>query len=103
MWKTVVYIVLLLIGFVGYAYSVFVEVRNDKLQKEGKENRKKTYLTEIIGGLSIGLIVVPVAELTEIWLSQYITSEAALFFLQMLSIVVVLLVIGIPVRRIAKR
>ena len=103
MWKTVVYIVLLLIGVVGYAYSVFVEVRNDKLQKEGKENRKKTYLTEIIGGLSIGLIVVPVAELTEIWLSQYITSEAALFFLQMLSIVVVLLVIGIPVRRISKR
>ena len=103
MWKTVVYIVLLLIGFVGYAYSVYAEVRNNKLQKEGKENLKKAYLTEIIGGLSIGLIVVPVAELTEIWLSQYITSEAALFFLQMLSVVVVLLVIGIPVRRIAKR
>ena len=103
MWKTVVYIVLLLIGFVGYAYSVYVEVRNNKLQKEGKENRKKAYLTEIIGGLSIGLIAVPVIELTEKLLSQYITSEAALFFLQMLSVVVVLLVIGIPVRRIAKR
>ena len=103
MWKTVVYIALLLIGFVGYAYSVYVEVRNDKLQKEEKKVRKKTYLTEIIGGLSIGLIVVPVAELTEIWLSQYITSEAAMFFLQMLSVVVVLLVLGIPVRCIAKR
>ena len=74
MWKTVVYIVLLLIGFVGYAYSVYAEVRNNKLQKEGKENWKKAYLTEIIGGLSIGLIVVPVAELTEIWLTQNITS-----------------------------
>ena len=33
MWKTVVYIVLLLIGFVGYAYSVYVEVRNRSAKK----------------------------------------------------------------------
>ena len=103
MWKTVVYIILLLIGFVGYAYSVYVEVRKDKLQKEEKEVRKKAYLTEIIGGLSIGLIVVPVIDLTEKWLSPHITSEAAMFFLQILSSVVILLVVGIPVRRIAKR
>ena len=30
MWSTVIYIVLLLIGIVGYAYYIYVETRNNK-------------------------------------------------------------------------
>ena len=99
MWSTVIYIVLLLIGIVGYAYSVYVEIRNNKLREDGKEVRKKSYLTAVF----CGLLVVPVMHLTEKWLSLYITSEVAMFFFQILVLVVLLLAIGIPVRRIAER
>ena len=103
MWSTIVYIALLLIGIVGYAYSVYVEVRNDKLRKEGKEVRKKTYLMDVSCGLFCGILAVPVLHLTEKWLSPHIASEAAMFFLQLLILMVLLLAIGIPARRIAKR
>ena len=99
MCSTIVYIALLLIGIVGYAYYIYVETRNNKLREEGKEVRKKSYLTAVF----CGLLVVPVMHLTEKWLSLYITSEAAMFFFQILVLVVLLLAIGIPVRRIAKR
>ena len=99
MWSTVIYIVLLLIGLVGYAYYVYVETRNNKLREEGKEVRKKIYLIAIY----TPLVVLPIVHLTEKWLSPYITSEAAMYFFQILVIIVLFLAIGIPVRRIAKR
>ena len=99
MWSTVVYIVLLLIGIVGYAYFLYVEIRNNKLREEGKEIRKKLDLIAVFSAL----MVLPVMHLTEKWLSPYFTSEIAMFFFQILVLMVLLLAIGIPVRRIAKR
>ena len=61
MWSTVIYIVLLLIGIVCYAYHIYVETRNNKLREEGKEIRKKTYLIAVY----IPLVVLPVTILTE--------------------------------------
>lgn len=103
MWSTVIYIVLLLIGIVGYASFLYIEIRNDKLQKEGNEIRKKAFLIEAIDGLFVAFMVVPVMHLTEKWLSPYITNEIAMFFFQILVLIVLLIAIGIPVRRIAKR
>ena len=99
MWSTVIYIVLLLIGIVGYAYFLYVEVRNNKLREEGKEVRKKLDLVAVFSAL----MVLHVMHLTEKWLSSYITNETAMFFFQILVLMVLLLAIGIPVRRIAKR
>jgi len=99
MWSTVIYIVLLLIGIVGYAYFLYVEIRNNKLREEGKEIRKKLDLIAVFSAL----MVLPVMHLTEKWLSPYFTSEIAMFFFQILVLMVLLLAIGIPVRRIAKR
>ena len=99
MWSTVIYIVLLLIGIVGYAYFLYVEIRNNKLREEGKEIRKKLDLIAVFSAL----MVLPVMHLTEKWLSPYFTSEIAMFFFQILVVVVLLLAIGIPVRCIAKR
>ena len=98
MWSTVIYIVLLLIGIVGYAYFLYVEIRNNKLREEGKEIRKKLDLIAVFSAL----MVLPVMHLTEKWLSPYFTSEIAMFFFQILVLMVLLLAIGIPVRRIAK-
>ena len=103
MWSTIVYIALLLIGIVGYAYFVYVEIRNNKLREEGKEVQKKAFLSVVLGGLFIAFMVVPILHLTEKWLSSYITSEVAMFFFQLLVLLVLLLAIGIPVRCIAKR
>lgn len=99
MWSTIIYIVLLLIGIVGYAYFLYVEIRNNKLREEGKEVRKKLDLIAVFSAL----MVLPVMHLTEKWLSPYFTSEIAMFFFQILVLMVLLLAIGIPVRRIAKR
>ena len=99
MWKTVIYVVLLLIGMVGFAYFLYVEIRNNKLREEGKEVRKKIYLIAVY----TPLVVLPVMHLTEKWLSPYITSEAAMFFFQILVLIVLLLAIGIPVRCVAKK
>ena len=99
MWSTIVYIVLLLIGIVGYAYFLYVEVRNNKLREEGKEVRKKLDFVAVFSAL----MVLPVMHLTEKWLSPYFTSEIAMFFFQILVLMVLLLAIGIPVRHIAKR
>ena len=99
MWSTVIYIVLLLIGIVGYAYFLYVEIRNNKLREEGKEVRKKLDFIAVFSAL----MVLPVMHLTEKWLSPYFTSEIAMFFFQILVVVVLLLAIGIPVRCIAKR
>jgi hypothetical protein len=98
MWSTIVYIALLLIGIVGYAYFLYVEIRNNKLREEGKEIRKKLDLIAVFSAL----MVLPVMHLTEKWLSPYFTSEIAMFFFQILVLMVLLLAIGIPVRRIAK-
>ena len=103
MWLKIVYFVLVSIGFVCYAYSLYVEVRNEKLRKEGKEVRKESNITSILGAIFVGLLAGPVIELTEKLLSPYITSEIAMFFFQILVVVVLLLAIGIPVRCIAKR
>ena len=99
MWSTVIYIVLLLIGIVGYAYFLYVEIRNNKLREEGKEVRKKLDLIAVFSAL----MVLPVMHLTEKWLSPYFTSEIAMFFFQILVLMVLLLAIGIPVHRIAKQ
>jgi uncharacterized membrane protein len=99
MWLTIVNIVLLLIGVVGYAYFLYVEIRNDKLPQEEKKVREKTYITEIF----LGLMVVSVMHLTEKWLSPYITSEAAMFFSQILILIILTIAIVMPVRRIANR
>ena len=79
--------------------SSYVEIRNNKLREEGKEVRKKLDFIAVFSAL----MVLPVMHLTEKWLSPYITSEAAMFFFQILVLIVLLLAIGIPVRRIAKR
>jgi hypothetical protein len=84
---------------VGYAYFLYVEIRNNKLREEGKEIRKKLDLIAVFSAL----MVLPVMHLTEKWLSPYFTSEIAMFFFQILVLMVLLLAIGIPVRRIAKR
>lgn len=55
MWKTVIYVVLLLIGMVGFAYFLYVEIRNNKLREEGKEVRTKSYLIAI--GIPVRRIV----------------------------------------------
>ena len=99
MCSTVIYIVLLLIGIVGYAYFLYVEIRNNKLREEGKEVQKKLDLIAVF----TALMVIPVMHLTEKWLSSYITNEIAMFFFQIFVLMVLLLAIGIPVRRIAKR
>ena len=99
MWSTVIYIVLLLIGIVGYAYFLYVEIRNNKLREEGKEVRKKLDFIAVFSAL----MVLPVMHLTEKWLSPYFTSEIAMFFFQILVLMVLLLAIGIPVHRIAKQ
>lgn len=101
MWLTIVYISLLLVGVVVYAYSVYVNVRNRKLQEEGKEVQNKSLHKGLFAGL--GIMVWPVIQLTEKWLSSYITNETAMFFFQILVLMVLLLAIGIPVRWIAKR
>ena len=99
MWTTVIYIVLLLIGLVGYAYYIYVETRNNKLREEGKEIRKKLDFIAVFSAL----MVLPVMHLTEKWLSPYITNEIAMFFFQILVLMVLFLAIGIPVHRIAKQ
>lgn len=99
MWKTVIYIVLLIIGIVGFAYYLYVEIRNNKLRKEGKETRTKLVLSAV----SSALMVLPVMHLTEKWLSPYITSEIAMFFFQIFVLIVLIIAIGIPIRCIAKR
>ena len=99
MWSTVIYIVLLLIGIVGFAYFLYVEIRNNKLREEGKEVRKKLDLIAVFSAL----MVLPVMHLTEKWLSSYITNEIAMFFFQILVIIVLFIIISIPIRRMAKR
>ena len=99
MWSIVVYIILLLIGIAGYTYFLYVEIQNNKLREEGKEVRKKSYLIAVLSAL----ILLPVMHLTEKWLSPYITNEIAMFFFQILVVIVLLLAIGIPVCFIAKR
>ena len=99
MWSTVIYIILLILGIIGMAYYLYNGIRNKKLKEEGKEGKDNLWLM----GVSIALMVVPITHLTEKWLSPYITSEIALFFLQILILIVLMLVIILFVKRIAKR
>ncbi len=96
MWSTVIYIVLLVLGIVGMAYYLYNGIRNKELKKEGKDNLW-------LMGVSIALMTVPIMHLTEKWLSPHITSEIALFFLQILILIVLMLVIILFVKCIAKR
>ena len=99
MWSTVIYIVLLILGIVGMAYYLYNGIRNKKLKEEGKEGKDNLWFM----GVSIALMTVPIMHLTEKWLSPYITSEIALYFLQTLILIVLMLVIILFVKRIAKR
>ncbi len=99
MWSTVIYIILLILGIIGMAYYLYNGIRNKKLKEEGKEGKDNLWFM----GVSIALMVVPITHLTEKWLSPYITSEIALFFLQILILIVLMLVIILFVKRIAKR
>ena len=99
MWSTIIYIVLLILGIVGMAYYLYNGIRNKKLKEEGKEGKDNLWLM----GVSIALMTVPIMHLTEEWLSPYITSEIALYFLQTLIIIVLILVIILFVKCIAKR
>lgn len=99
MWSTVIYIILLILGIIGMAYYLYNGIRNKKLKEEGKEGKDNLWLM----GVSIALMVVPITHLTEEWLSPYITSEIALYFLQTLIIIVLMLVISFIVKGIAKR
>ena len=99
MWSTIIYIVLLILGIVGMAYYLYNGIRNKKLKEEGKEGKDNLWLM----GVSIALMTVPIMHLTEEWLSPYITSEIALFFLQILILIVLMLVIILFVKCIAKR
>ncbi len=99
MWSTVIYIILLILGIIGMAYYLYNGIRNKKLKEEGKEGKDNIWFM----GVSIALTVVPITHLTEEWLSPYITSEIALYFLQTLIIIVLMLVISFIVKGIAKR
>ena len=99
MWSTVIYIVLLVLGIVGMAYYLYNGIRNKKLKEKGKEGKDNLWFM----GVSIALMTVPVMHLTEKWLSPYITSEIALYFLQTLILIVLMLVIILFVKCIAKR
>jgi len=99
MWITVVYIVLLVLGIVGMAYYLYNGIRNKKLKEKGKEGKDNLWFM----GVSIALMVVPITHLTEKWLSPYITSEIALYFLQTLILIFLMLVIFLFVKCIAKR
>lgn len=99
MWSTVIYIVLLVLGIVGMAFYLYNGICNKKLKEEGKEGKDNLWLM----GVSIALMTVPIMHLTEEWLSPYITSEIALFFLQILILIVLILVIILFVKCIAKR
>jgi len=99
MWNTVIYIVLLVLGIVGMAYYLYNGIRNKELKKEGKEGKDNLWFM----GVSIALMTVPIMHLTEKWLSPHITSEIALYFLQTLILIFLMLVISLLVKRIAKR
>lgn len=99
MWSTVIYIILLILGIIGMAYYLYNGIRNKKLKEVGKEGKDNLWFM----GVSIALMVVPITHLTEKWLSPYITSEIALYFLQTLIIIVLMLVISLFVKCIAKR
>lgn len=99
MWSTVIYIILLILGIIGMAYYLYNGIRNKKLKEEGKEGKDNLWLM----GVSIALMTVPIMHLTEKWLSPRITSEIALFFLQILILIVLILVISLLVKCIAKR
>lgn len=99
MWSTVIYIVLLVLGIIGMAYYLYNGIRNKKLKEEGKEGKDNLWLM----GVSIALMTVPITHLTEKWLSPHITSEIALYFLQTLILIVLMLVISFIVKGIAKR
>lgn len=99
MWSTIIYIVLLVLGIVGMAYYLYNGIRNKKLKEKGKEGKDNLWFM----GVSTALMVVPITHLTEKWLSPYITSEIALYFLQTLIIIVLMLVIIFIVKGIAKR
>ena len=99
MWSTVIYIILLILGIIGMAYYLYNGIRNKKLKEEGKEGKDNLWFM----GVSIALMVVPITHLTEEWLSPYITSEIALFFLQILILIVLILVISLLVKCIANR
>lgn len=99
MWSTVIYIILLILGIIGYAYYLYNGIRNKKLKEEGKGGKDNLWFM----GVSTALMVVPILHLTEKWLSPRITSEIALFFLQILILIVLMLVIILFVKCIAKR
>ncbi len=99
MWSTIIYIILLILGIIGMAYYLYNGIRNKKLKEEGKEGKDNLWLM----GVSSALMTVPIMHLTEEWLSPYITSEIALFFLQILILIVLILVISLLVKCIAKR
>ena len=99
MWSTIIYIIFLILGIVGMAYYLYNGIRNKKLKEEGKEGKDNLWLM----GVSIALMTVPIMHLTEEWLSPYISSEIALYFLQTLILIFLMLVISLLVKRIAKR
>ena len=99
MWSTVIYIILLILGIIGMAYYLYNGIRNKKLKEEGKEGKDNLWLM----GVSIALMTVPIMHLTEKWLSPHITSEIALYFLQTLILIFLMLVISFIVKGIAKR
>ena len=99
MWSTVIYIILLILGIIGYAYYLYNGIRNKKRKEEGKKGKDNLWLISV----SIALMVWPTMHLTEEWLSPYITSEIALYFLQTLILIFLMLVISLLVKRIAKR
>ena len=99
MWSTVIYIVFLILGIVGIAYYLYNGIRNKKLKEEGQEGKDKLWFM----GVSIALMTVPITHLTGKWLSPYITSEIALYFLQTLILIFLMLVIILFVKCIAKR
>ena len=99
MWITVIYIILLILGIIGMAYYLYNGIRNKKLKEEGKEGKDNLWFM----GVSTALMVVPILHLTEKWLSPRNTSEIALFFLQILILIVLILVISLLVKCIAKR
>ncbi len=99
MWSTVIYIILLILGIIGMAYYLYNGIRNKKLKEEGKKGKDNLWLM----GVSIALMTVPIMHLTEEWLSPYISSEIALYFLQTLILIFLMLVISLLVKCIAKR
>ncbi len=97
---TAIYILLFAIGAVTYGYYMYRSILSKRLQKEDRKSNgwKLAYLT-----ICMPLLVIPAMYLVDKWLSPYIANETGIFCCQIMAIVIVVSLIGIPARWLANR